>query len=280
MSSQGDFHDREYNPRHSVSDPAALFAAWRARGDTAAVGLRGHVDLAYGDGLRERLDLYPAAPGAPLLVFIHGGFWRFCSKEDFLWIAPPFVAAGVSVAMIEYALAPTVSLTDIHRQTVKAMGWLHTHLADFGLAPGRTVVAGHSAGGQLATLLACEDTGALASDLPAGRIHSVVSVSGVHDLHPIQQTPYLQADLHITDAEVAAWSPARRTPRPGVPVLTAVGESESSEFKRQARLLRECWGDAASEPMVIAGAHHYAACEALGDPAQPLFRAVLAQCGK
>src|SRR6185436_17236466 len=115
------------------------------------------LDLAYGDSPGQRLDVFPAPqPDAPVLVFIHGGYWRALDKSDHSFVAPPFTAAGVCVVIPNYDLAPAVTVPQITLQVVRAVAWTWKHIARFGGDPGRITVAGHSAGGQLATMmLAC-----------------------------------------------------------------------------------------------------------------------------
>ena len=68
----------------------------------------GHLDLAYGDSPRERLDLFLAAePKAPTLAFIHGGYWQVNDKEG-TFLAEGVVPHDVNFALIEYTLAPAV----------------------------------------------------------------------------------------------------------------------------------------------------------------------------
>jgi arylformamidase len=97
-----EFCEREYNARASIPEHPQIFARW-AEQSAAVRRLRACViDLNYGETTGERLDLFPARrDDAPLLVFIHGGYWRSLDKSDFSWIAPPFVNHGVSVALLD-----------------------------------------------------------------------------------------------------------------------------------------------------------------------------------
>lgn len=109
---------------------------------------------------------------------------------------------------------------------------------------------------------------------------AVLAISALSDLEPpIQATPYLNADLHISDAEVEALSPARLVPARGTRLVTAVGGLESAEFKRQTAMLGQRWAASLDCEVPLPGAHHYAACDALADPSQPLFHAALRLAG-
>ena len=103
------FYDLEYDPKPSIPNFADYFSRWKEEAVEARETATVNANLAYGPSAEETLDYFPAdMPGAPLLVFIHGGYWRAFHKDDFSWIAPAYVAAGVSVAVVNYALLPSV----------------------------------------------------------------------------------------------------------------------------------------------------------------------------
>ena len=268
-SSTDAFLDREYNTREGVEGLDAVFADWAQRNAAAQAGLQGERNLAYGAGPREVLDLYPGRPGAPLLVFIHGGFWHSRTKEEFLFVAPPFVERGISVAMIEYALAPTVTLSTIVDQMRRALAFLNRDAVRLGLRADRVLVAGHSAGGHLAACSACEtiDTG-----LPP---HPVLAISGLFDLAPIARTPTLQRLLHLTDDEVATLSPQHLAPRPGTRLVSTVGGAETSEFRRQNDEFAAAWAAVHVGDVPQPGANHFTALDAFTRPGSDVFEAAM-----
>src|SRR3954449_818339 len=74
--------DAAYNNTAAVPERDAIVADWAARSARVRREREGHLDLHYGDGPRERLDLFLAAdPNAPTLAFIHGGYWQMNDKE-------------------------------------------------------------------------------------------------------------------------------------------------------------------------------------------------------
>lgn len=270
------FCNREYNARAMIPDAAEVFARWTGEAQRVRERLPGELDLRFGDGEFDALDLFPAAPGSPLFVFIHGGYWRAFHKSDFSWIAPPFVERGVSVAVLDYALAPLVSIEDIVRQNLAALAWLWRHGESLGFDRNRIVVGGHSAGGHLTAMMLAARFPEWSSDLPADLVKGGVAISGLFDLEPIRRTSFLNVDLQLDAASALRLSPAAMSPATDAPLVTAVGGIESGEFKRQTRLIAERWPLSFRADVPMPGRDHLRVCEALADPASGLFEATIA----
>ena len=260
--------DAQYNNRALVPDHARHLARWaeasglsRARGDC-------RLDLRYGDGAAETLDLFvPPRPAAPVLVFVHGGYWRALDKSDFSFVAPAFNQAGAMVVVPNYALCPAVSIEHITLQMVRALQWVWRHAAQYGGDAQRIVVAGHSAGGHLAAMLLSCRWKQLDEELPLQLVGGALSISGLFDLEPLRHTPFLQADLQLTPAAVARLSPAF-FPRPKGRLYATVGAAESDEFLRQNQLIRDVWGPTAVPVCeTLPGMNHFSVLESLVDPA-------------
>ena len=270
----GAWHDAQYNNRARVADSAAYLERWARRSAEARASQRCELELPYGEEPGEMLDVFPAsdaAGAAPVLVFIHGGYWRALDKRDVSFVAPPFTQAGACVVIPNYALAPAVTVPQITLQMVRAVAWTFHHIARHGGDPRRITVAGHSAGGQLATMmLACQWT-RHDSRLPAQTVRSALAISALHDLEPIMHTPFLQPSLHLTPAQVAQASPARLPPPGQGTLYTVTGGDESEEYLRQNRLIREAWG-AERVPVCeeLPGLNHFSVLESLVEPGQRL----------
>ncbi|HEY4253343.1 MAG TPA: alpha/beta hydrolase [Roseomonas sp.] len=257
--------DTAYNNSGAVADSAALTAERNA----AAAGFRAahaaHLDLRFGDSEREAWDIYPGGDAnAPVLVFIHGGYWQRNRREDFAALAEGANAMGWSVAMNGYSLAPEASMTKIAWQLHAALDWLSAHGAEHGAA-GPIIASGWSAGGHLA---------ALAAEHPA--VTAALAISGVYELAPIRDT-YLNAALKLTDTEIADLSPMRR-PVVQKPIAVAYGAAELPELRRQSRDFHWMRAEAqAPGPLIpIPGADHFRVLEAFRQPDGMLLRAAAA----
>ena len=273
--------DHEYNARAAIPNHPQIFARWRADSQAARNDMRWEPDCHFGPSPGESLDLYPAATrNAPLLVFIHGGYWRSLDKQDFSFLAPAFVRAGITVAMPNYGLAPAVSIKHMVRQMLRALTWLYRNHVRLDIDTRHIAVAGHSAGAHLAAMMLAADWPRWAHDLPRHLLCGAVCISGIYDLQPLVRAPFLQDDLNLDDKAAQLVSPINYRPQFAAPLITAVGGKESAEFQRQNRLIRESWPHCFRQDLPLPGRHHLASVEALGDPDHPLFHATLRLLGK
>ncbi len=273
-----EFVERGYNLRAAFPDHPAWFERYAAESAAARAALGPKLDLRYGPRPKETLDLFvPSAPARATFVFLHGGYWRALDKSDFSFVAPPFVARGIAVAVVNYDLCPAVAVADIVVECRRALVWLVRNGAEHGANPERIVVAGHSAGGHLVAMLYATDWAA--EGLARSPLVGGVSLSGVHDLAPLVLFSY-NAELNLTDAEAARLSPIRYPPQTKAPLLIAVGANETSEFLRQARLLWDAWPAcrpaAASAPLFIPARDHFSVVADYGNPESDLTRQTLA----
>jgi len=275
--------DRMYNNRALVPDHARYFARWTERSRLARQTQGCEMDLHYGDSCGEVLDVFPAfehknsnRAGAPVLVFIHGGYWRSLDKADHSFLAPAFTAAGACVVVPNYDLCPAVTIPDITLQMVKALAWIYRHVAEYGGDPNRITVVGHSAGGHLAAMLLTCQWRQWASDLPADLVKNALSISGLYELESIMHTPFVKGDLRLTPAQVLqvspAWLPA---PRHGQ-LYSVAGADESAEFMRHNALIQTAWGKKVVPVREdLPGLNHFSIVEALAEPKHRLHALAL-----
>ena len=256
--------EAEYNNRARVPDHQAVMARWR---ETAQAARDAHrpVELAYGSGEREVMDLFPAGENAPVAVFLHGGYWQALDKSWFSGLAPALLAHGVGLAVPSYDLAPSVRLGRILSQVRDACDAVR---ARTGVRP---VVFGHSAGGHMAACMLSE-----------GRASAAVAISGVFDLAPLIPTS-LNIALRLDDAEAAALSPVHWPvpdgSTPGGTVLDCVvGGDESPEFLRQSRMMADLWGARGVETRyeALPGLNHFTVLDPLFDKDSALVKRIVA----
>jgi len=280
------FYAQQYNNRANVPENPVHMARWAADSALArAAAIEYFEDLSYGDAdsplfATETYDYFPAMhvpDGArpPLLVFLHGGYYRALDKSDHSFVASVPTRRGVSVAVINYALCPDVTVETIVRQALQAVAWLYRQADVLGHDRDRIFLAGHSVGGHLVTMLMAALWPQIGADLPADLVKGGLSISGLYDLEPLRRTDFLQADLKLSDADVARMSPAFMQPATRAPLVTAVGELESSEYQRQNALIRAAWRSNAREHIPLPGRHHFNAMDDLAREDSPMMRALL-----
>ena len=268
--------DRQYNARAAVPDHPAYLLRWAQRSAAAREQLRCELNYYYSSNPADTLDIFPSSrPGAPLFLFIHGGYWRALDKSDFSFLAPAFVDAGVSLAVVNYGLAPEHSVGTIVQQLLRACAWLWRNASGFAVDPGRIHVGGHSAGGHLAAMMLAAQWSIYANDLPDNLLRGGICISGLYDLAPLARAPFLRDSLKLDEQEARRLSPVNYLPARPVPLVTAVGGRESAEFHRQNRLIAAAWPHCPVRDVAMPGHHHFSIAEALGDPRSALFQATL-----
>ena len=264
----------EYNNRGKVPDFETFIADFDARSDRLrAEAGNGRVDLAYGDGPRDRFDLFlPDSPNPPLHVFIHGGYWQWNDKETYAFLARPFLEAGIGFANLEYTLCPEVTLAELMDQVRRAVAHLWKHGAALGYDRDRIQVSGHSAGGHLTGVVMTTDWPAFDPDLPADPVKSAMPISGIFDLEPIRHTP-IGAPLGLDAAGAAALSPMFQLPRTKARTVVALGSWEGREFHRQAEAFAVHCRNHGTDAQIcsVQGGHHFSVLESLAAGDGQLF---------
>lgn len=272
--SLADYYTQQYNARAGIPDHPFIFTRWLKDSALVRRTHAGLLDLSYGSADKERLDFYPAHhSGAPLLVFIHGGWWRSLDKSDFTFIVPAYRRAGFNVALTSYTLAPEASIEEITMQQLRALGWLYRHADRLEFDRQRIVVAGHSAGAHLAAMMMAAHWPVFGSDLPMDLVKGGVLMSGLYDLDPVRHADFVNGDLELDERRALKLSPAWMPPAHTAPFITSVGDLESDEFKRQSALIASRWPAGFRKDIPLSGMNHLTICDSFADPDHPLCAA-------
>jgi len=242
---------RQYSPRFQT-DMNVLFKRWSKEGEAFRARFPG-LDLCYGPGRYETFDIFlpDGVERPPVFVFVHGGYWQASDKNQHAQFATSMLDAGFAVVMANYDLAPENSLSNIVDQITRLLAYLVAEADSLGIDGQRLHVAGHSAGGHIAGMIAARRS--------APTLRSALLLSGVFDLEPLTFLP-MGAVLKLTPALVAELSPLRQPAPAGIKIGLAVGDLESDEFKRQSQEMAATW--AAPDAVIVPG-HHFSMLEGL-----------------
>lgn len=268
--------ERNYSLRARHPERESVYADYRLRSEAFRERSSDWREIRYASPERCVIDWFPArnATGQdhPLLVFIHGGFWRALDHRLFSFIAEEYNRRGIAVAMMGYQLAPEVRVTDIVEQVTQAMRLLYKQAHPLGFDPQRVSISGHSAGGQLAAML----SGIAPQELGGAPFASTVPVSGIFSLPPLLLTS-VNHDVRMTPDEAIRMSPSVLPQFFSHQFVVAVGERETDGFIGQSREFVTTVNAAGipAELQVVPGRTHFDVLEDLAQPQYPLFQRVL-----
>lgn len=258
-----------------IRNPLEYLERWRA--DSLALRARGDclLDVRYGPHPEEHLDVFLATrPHAPVHVFIHGGYWYSLSSKEFSFIARGLLPAGFVAVVLNYALCPSVGMTELVRQVKAGIAHVHAHAADWGADPDRLTISGHSAGGHLVASALTTDWPALSPGRPANMVKAGLSLSGLYDLEPVRLS-YVNAHLRMDQAEAEALSPAKHLQHARGALSVAVGGRESEQFHWHQEHFSAVWGNRTGLPprvVDLPGHHHFSLLDELSSPGGVLAR--------
>lgn len=268
--------DAQYNARESVASFEDEYARLVDVSKAVMREFEHQAGIIYDEKSGETLDFYPAGKDAPLFVWIHGGYWRGGNAADNAFAVPGLHAHGFSVAVIDYTLAPAVTLDEIVRQVRSAIRFLHGNRSRFGVGEAPFVVGGTSAGGHLTAMLLSDDW-QRAYEVPDDIVGVALDLSGLHDLTPLPHT-HVNGWMNFNEAMVARNSPQFMMPKSSSTCLiAAVGGLETQEFRRQTAAYAEAWQGAGHWVAVIdmPEQNHFDLPLTLREPDGKLVRAVL-----
>jgi acetyl esterase/lipase len=171
-------------------------------------------DIAYGEGARNKLDVYrPAtpAPGSPVAIFFYGGSWQSGSRSDYLFVGEALASKGITVVIPDYRLAPGVTYVEILKDSAAACAWTFANIARFGGNPDNIFVTGHSAGGYNAAMMAIDPEWLAPYSIAPGRFKGLIGLAA-----PVNFLPVTDEDIK----PIFLWP---NTPDSSMPINHVVG---------------------------------------------------------
>ncbi len=268
--------EQGYNLSLSRPDFQTLLKEWIRRSEEFRTRADSRLDCAYDQGPRDRIDLFRCGNSkAPLLVFIHGGYWQRGDKSWFSFIADAFVRSGVDVALIGYQLCPHTNMSSIVSQIRKAMVWLWRNARPLGVSAERINLCGHSAGGQLTAMMLATDWSRISTDVPAFLVKTGIPISGLYQLEPLRHTTINDA-LGMNASCAHENSPQFFQPSTAAPILVTLGGAETGQFRWQMDQFVERWEfpEVHIEAFIEPGVDHYDVINRLAESDSDIFNKV------
>ncbi|KAK5616223.1 hypothetical protein CRENBAI_015697 [Crenichthys baileyi] len=240
------------------------------------------INVPYGDGDGEKLDVYIPRTNSldvNLVIYIHGGYWQFLSKEESGFMAVPLIDKDVVVVAVGYTIAPKGDMDLIVsqvRRSVVSVIQQYSHISGLYLC-------GHSAGAHLAAMVLSTDWSQY-SITP--NIKGAFLVSGIYDLLPILST-YVNEPLKMTEEVAVRNSPSQLVPQlkqssSGCQIVVAVAQNDSPEFRKQSeeyyKALEAAGLNVTMEDVV--NTDHFSIIEQLVDADYHLTKLLLKMMGK
>jgi arylformamidase len=214
--------DDSYDNHNAVPESATMFRVWAERSQAFRATHSQYLDISYGSLEREKIDYFSAGPSTPVVIFIHGGFWQLYSKNNFAYLAENYLNEGISVAMVDYPIAPQATIDQIVTSCENAVQFIGQNVSEWGGNPDNVVLSGWSAGGHLSV-----------TSMNGMKVKAVVSISGIYELEPLIGT-FLNKNLQMDLASAKRNSPMLSLPKGKTPIYLFVGLNELSEMRRQS----------------------------------------------
>jgi arylformamidase len=276
--------ESQYNLRLGRPDyEQTVIPDWMTRSEAAREALNCQLDIRYGEGEKQKLDIFLCGDkSAPTLIYFHGGYWQRGDKSIYSFLATPYNNAGVNVVVAGYDLCPAVTLTEISAQAREAVASVWRRGEEFGINRDRISVMGHSAGGHITEMMMATPWGDYEDGLPDNLISCGIPVSPLSLLEPVRRTQGLNSGIRMDEAEAESQSPMlNHPPATNAPQLVVVGGAETDEFHRQAQMYYDAFrsDERKMEIYFVPGVDHFDELNVLADPESPFFTKTLAFIG-
>lgn len=225
-----------------------------------------------------QLDLYlPAAENAPLVIFVHGGAFMVGTREGYATVGRALAEQGLATAVVSYRLYPDTDAQGSTADVARATAWLVRNAARYSFDARNVFIAGHSAGAQIAALIATNPRYLGAAGLPLSALRGFVAVAGAYDVRDLSGEPdsWQKVDGHIygeTPELRANASPSTSIDAQTPPSIVACGTNDDpGSCDRSLYFVRALHrADRPSILFRLAGADHMGMLDALVRPGDPL----------
>ncbi len=273
--------EAQYNLREGRPDyEVTVIPDWMTRSETAKAEMNCTLDIRYGEGEKQKLDVYSCGnPNASTLLYIHGGYWQRGDKSIYGFLAKPFVDAGVNVVVVGYDLCPAVTITQITEEIREAVTYVWFNSEPLGINRDNITVMGHSAGGHLTEMMMGTDWPARNASLPHDLVKAGIPISPLSLLEPVRLTQGLNAGIRLDAEEAEAQSPMlNHPPLTDAPQMVVVGGAETDEFHRQAQMYVDAFATKTRKVdlYIVPEVDHFDELNVLSDPSSEFFKRVMA----
>ncbi len=193
------------------------------------------LDIAYGEREGEVLDVFwpqGHSSNLPIHMFVHGGYWRANSKDDYSFVANTIVESGAIAIIVDYDLMPDFRMDVLVEQVRNAARWVRHNGEKMGGDPTQFTASGHSAGAHLASYLQLQGVGE--TEEPDTGVSRLLLLSGIYDLTPIRKS-FLQDEISLTEEEANLWSPIACEGSENINISLAVGDLETAPFHQDMK---------------------------------------------
>jgi acetyl esterase/lipase len=195
--------------------------------------------IAYGADPRQKLDVWaPRTAGKaplPVVIFFYGGGWVDGARGDYGFAGAAFASKGFIAILPDYRLVPQARFPAFVEDGALAVKWARDHAAQFGGDPKRITLAGHSAGGYIAAMLALDPHFLRDAGVDPKSIRAAALLAAPLDFYPFTEARGRDAlGLWPRPAETQPISLARRD---APPLFLAAGTADTIVRPRNSKVL-------------------------------------------
>ena len=228
--------ERHYNPRVAVPNAQDYIDDFIERSDNARKKINGSYDIRYGDKPKQTLDLHLPQDenNPPLLVYIHGGYWRAIDKNDHSFVTLPYLKKGIAVSNLNYDLCPSVTLDEIVNEIIEAFQFIINKSYDWQTSG--IFLIGHSAGAHLVAELLGRPF--FDRETEESKVKGAILLSGIYEPEVVLGLD-VNEDIRLNDKIASDCNVMRKPPLTKSPIMICVGGDEPEGWIDQSRRYAE-----------------------------------------